>query len=261
MIVARARTISALEHIDPTDRDTWIRIGLAIHSASSGDEDGFQIWHAWSCGGLTEITPPTYVNENDCRYNWQSFNKYVNGKESVVTLGTLFALAKEGGYDPTPKPPDDSRFAPIDSYADADAPQDLTKEEWSEPTPKSDLKPKLLFVSFAEIVARNSEPEWLLYKILEKRVIGVLAGPRGSFKSFVALDWLMRSALQKQSCLMLSGEGGGLGRRIDAWMRTFAGNLDLGSLPVQGLERPINLNVDETYLDIMDKRKSRGVAR
>jgi hypothetical protein len=94
-----------------------------------------------------------------------------------------------------------------------------------------------------EIVAEKRETVWLLHKILEASVLAVLAGPRGTFKSFIALDWLMRIALQGHTVAILSGEGAGLDRRIDAWMRTHAPDTDLASLPVLVLERPLNLSL------------------
>src|SRR6202030_621628 len=61
--------------------------------------------------------------------------------------------------------------------------------------------------------------------------------------SFIALDWLMRIALQGQTVVILSGEGAGLDRRIDAWMRTHAPDVDLENMSVLVLERPLNLSL------------------
>jgi len=97
----------------------------------------------------------------------------------------------------------------------------------------------------ADIVDENREPEWLLHRILEAKVVAVLAGPRASFKSFIALDWAMRVALDETPVAILSGEGGGLGRRVKAWMQTFGGGRNLRELPVLALERPLNLNREE----------------
>lgn len=97
----------------------------------------------------------------------------------------------------------------------------------------------------ADIVDENREPEWLLHRVIEAKVVAVLAGPRASFKSFIALDWAMRVALSGEPVAMLSGEGGGLGRRVKAWMQTFGGNQSLRELPILALERPLNLNRDE----------------
>jgi len=97
----------------------------------------------------------------------------------------------------------------------------------------------------ADIVDENREPEWLLHRVIESKVVAVLAGPRASFKSFIALDWSMRVALDEQPVAILSGEGGGLGRRVKAWMQTFGGGRNLRDLPILALERPLNLNREE----------------
>ena len=95
----------------------------------------------------------------------------------------------------------------------------------------------------AAIVAEQREAEWLLHKILEQRVLAVLAGPRGTFKSFVALHWAMRMAVGGHAGVVLSGEGAGLDRRIRAWMKQHGANVDLAGLPLVALERPLNLSV------------------
>jgi hypothetical protein len=93
-----------------------------------------------------------------------------------------------------------------------------------------------------EIVAEKRETVWLLHKILEASVLAVIAGPRSTFKSFIGLDWLMRIALDGHTVVILSGEGAGLDRRIDAWIRTHAPETNLQSLSILVLERPLNLS-------------------
>ena len=104
-------------------------------------------------------------------------------------------------------------------------------------------KPRVVLRRAHEIVAEKRETVWLLHKIIEANVLAVLAGPRGTFKSFIALDWLMRIALQGHTVVILSGEGAGLDRRIDAWMRTHAPAVDLENMAVLVLERPLNLSL------------------
>lgn len=94
-----------------------------------------------------------------------------------------------------------------------------------------------------EIVSEAREPEWLIHKVIEQDVLAVIAGPRGTFKSFVALDWSMRMALDGHPGVILSGEGGGLDRRITAWKQTHRANLDLADVPLVALERPLNLTL------------------
>jgi AAA domain len=107
---------------------------------------------------------------------------------------------------------------------------------------KSDINLRPL----GDIVADRREPEWALYEILERNVLAVLAGARGTFKSLIGLDWMMRAALDGLGVVILSGEGGGLDRRADAWMNVHAPDKDITALPIVALEKPLNLNRAET---------------
>lgn len=106
----------------------------------------------------------------------------------------------------------------------------------------------------ADIVAEQREPDWLIHRVLEANVLAVLAGPRSTFKSFIALHWSMKVAIAGKPVLILSGEGAGLDRRVDAWMRIHAPDADIDKLPVMALERPVNLNsqadIDALHLAI-----------
>jgi hypothetical protein len=110
--------------------------------------------------------------------------------------------------------------------------------------PAHDAAPSITLRPIAEIVAEQRSPRWLspsLHRILERGVLAVIAGQRGTFKSFIALDWMLRAALDGEHVVILSGEGAGLDRRVDAWMRSHAPERDLLGLPVLALERPLNL--------------------
>ena len=108
--------------------------------------------------------------------------------------------------------------------------------------------PRIVLRHIADIVAEQREAQWLagLHKILERRVLAILAGSRNTFKSFIAHHWAMTAALSGESVVILSAEGAGLDRRTDAWMRTFAPAVDLRSLKLRALERAVNLNSSAT---------------
>lgn len=73
------------------NRDTWIRVGMAIHAA------GFpcDVWDRWSA------TSSKY-KAGDCEKNWKGFKPNGNGK--AVGVGTLVAWAREDtpGFKPKP---------------------------------------------------------------------------------------------------------------------------------------------------------------
>jgi hypothetical protein len=102
----------------------------------------------------------------------------------------------------------------------------------------------------AEIVAEKRESDWLLDDVLEANVLAVLAGPRGTFKSFVALDWGMRIAEAGHTVVMLSGEGAGLDRRVDAWRRAHSPEKRMEDFPLYALERALNLNAEQDLLHL-----------
>jgi hypothetical protein len=103
-----------------------------------------------------------------------------------------------------------------------------------------DCKPVVLR-HISDIVAEKREPQWLIHKIIERNVLAVIAGARGTFKSFIALDWAMRMALDGHPGVILSGEGAGLDRRIAAWLNQHREGIDIADIPLFALERPLNL--------------------
>lgn len=136
---------------------------------------------------------------------------------------------------PTVEDGPDRESPPLDAYADED-------ESAPKPNGHAGAAPVKLR-QIGEIVAEQREPEWLIHKVIERNVLAVLAGPRGTFKSFVALDWAMRMARDGHPGIMLSGEGAGLDRRVAAWRQHHDEEMDLGALPLYALERAMNLTL------------------
>lgn len=228
----RERAEAALGHLAPDGYEFWIRVGMALHHASGGSDEGFALWHTWSARG------ESYDGIEDCRYHWASFGGY-GGR--AIGLGTVYAAAKAAGFDPAREKPE---WPPLEAYA-----------EEPELRPDLPIRPaddagaaSIVLRPLHEIVAERREPEWLIEDVIEANVLAVIAGARGTFKSFVALDWSMRIAAGGHGVVILSGEGAGLDRRADAWMRTHAPRADIASLPVFALERPLNLNHDVDML-------------
>jgi len=91
----------ALAFVDPAAHDGWLKVGMAIHLASGGSEDGFHLWHAWSAGELNGDCPASYSGESDCRYRWASFNRDGRAREGMVTLGSVFHMATDAGWSRT----------------------------------------------------------------------------------------------------------------------------------------------------------------
>ena len=78
------RIREALQFIDPSDRETWLRMGMAIKSELA--DAGFDLWDEWS-------QPADSYDTRDARDVWKSIR--AGGK---VTIGTLFYEAKANGW-------------------------------------------------------------------------------------------------------------------------------------------------------------------
>ena len=78
------RIHEAPQFIDASDRETWLRMGMAIKS-EVGDT-GVDVWEAWSQQAES-------FNGKDARDVWKSIR--AGGK---VTIGTLFYEAKANGW-------------------------------------------------------------------------------------------------------------------------------------------------------------------
>jgi hypothetical protein len=84
-----AQAVALLQHIHPRDDyDSWLRVGMALHSASP---DLLSAWLDWSQGCSN-------YNADECHAKWASF------KGSGITVGTLHHLATLDGYIPTVDP-------------------------------------------------------------------------------------------------------------------------------------------------------------
>ncbi len=81
------RMQTALAYIPAHDRDTWLRVGMAVKS-ELGDA-GYNLWDKWS------QTAENYI-ERDARATWRSIKP--TGK---VTVGTLIYEAQQHGYKAT----------------------------------------------------------------------------------------------------------------------------------------------------------------
>lgn len=102
----RDRAEAALGHLAPDGYEFWIRVGMALHHASGGSDEGFALWHEWSARG------ESYDGIEDCRYHWASFGGYTG---RAVGLGTVYAAAKAAGFDTAPPA---RETPPIEAYAE-----------------------------------------------------------------------------------------------------------------------------------------------
>lgn len=83
------RALAILQHIKPRDAyDPWLKVGMALHSVDPGL---LNAWTDWSRGCSN-------FDEAECLAKWESF------KGSGVTLGSLYYLARQDGWQPKTDP-------------------------------------------------------------------------------------------------------------------------------------------------------------
>jgi putative DNA primase/helicase len=75
---------AALSYVPPSDRDTWVRVGMAIKD-EFGD-DGFELWDSWSQADES-------YRSSDARSVWRSIHP-----GGGITVATLFHEAKQRGW-------------------------------------------------------------------------------------------------------------------------------------------------------------------
>ena len=82
----KAEAISALKRLDPDiGYPNWIQVGMALHKASGGSDDGLQVWDDWSRPGKT-------YRESVCAKYWAGFKP-----DGGVGMGTLKHIVEEHG--------------------------------------------------------------------------------------------------------------------------------------------------------------------
>lgn len=94
---AAERIESALKAIPAScERDTWLKVGFALHSLAwqrpDGSDQGFDIWRDWSS------TCPEKFSDHDVETRWRSF------KKSGINIGSLYHVARGYGWDDASAP-------------------------------------------------------------------------------------------------------------------------------------------------------------
>jgi hypothetical protein len=68
-------------------RDQWRNLGMAVHAATSGSDEGYGAWDSWSTTAADK-----YPGEAETRKQWDSF------RGDGIGPGTLVYLSNEAGY-------------------------------------------------------------------------------------------------------------------------------------------------------------------
>lgn len=68
--------------------DDWVKVGMAIHSATDGSQDGLITWDSWSKKG-------SKYKDGICSQKWHGFGKYAG---STINIGSLVRMAESCGW-------------------------------------------------------------------------------------------------------------------------------------------------------------------
>lgn len=152
---------SALSFVDPTPRDNWLRIGMALHSTGAGQQ-AFGLWDEWS-----QKTGQNNYNPKDQRKHWDDdFGKYSGGR--IISLATLFDMAQSGGWV---RPSDAKQTAPDDNVIPLSM-ATLRRElsDLIESTPTEDFERLTVTIAQKVLQSELAKPaqEFLLAQIARK---------------------------------------------------------------------------------------------
>jgi len=192
-----------LSYLDPgMGRDQWLRVGMALHHETDGDDTGFDLWDTWSSEGHN------YPGTEALRYQWESL-KPAPGKRQV-TMASVIKMAKEAGYGERKTPTPEQVLERV-----AEIRAELPNKSASRfgPVPIFDL-------------VTGEPPRWIIKGVLPDAELGILFGASGSGKTFVALDFAFAVAMglpwrgrrvKRGKVVIIAAEGGsGIGRRGEA---------------------------------------------
>lgn len=214
--------------LDPdTGRDEWIKVGMALHHETDGDDTGFYIWNDWSMEGAK------YVSEEDLRAQWDSFDRRKGSRQRQITMATVIRMAKEAGLPPRTTEPAVPEV--LKAVAEAAAPGEPVVGI-STPLDFEGLYPVW---SAASLVQRPAAT-WWVKNLIPQAEVGMIFGASGSGKSFITLDLAAHIALGKPwrgnkvtkgRVLIIAAEGGGgYSKRVDAYCRF--NNIDPAALDI-----------------------------
>jgi len=241
-----------LSDLDPSmGRDPWIRVGMALHHETSGDDTGFLLWDEWSSAGAQ------YPGTEALQAQWESFTRRA-GTMRPVTMASVKRLSNEARQEKGLEP---RAFDPLEKFKEP-APQALATEPVATPATFRGKFPIIASYQFAQ----RPPPEWIVKGVLPKADLGVMYGASGSGKSFVAMDlalaiargapWRERRVRQARVMYLAAEGGGGVAMRLRAYADHHMLPLDAAPLGVMdGVPSFMDI---EDVAEIVDAVRSAG---
>lgn len=219
-------------------RDEWLRVGLAIHHETQGDDTGFDLWDTWSSTGAT------YPGTAGVEYQWNSFRGPAPGRPST-TMASVIQMAKRTGYVHA-RP--DNASSPEEVMARAEAIAAAPRAQ----------RGRFATVPIHELAQRPGG-KWLIKNVLPEDELVVLFGASGSGKTFVALDmafhiaqglpWRGNKAVQGTVVIIAAEGAGGLGKRSLAYAKYHG--IDLSTVPLHVIPASPNILEEEDIAEVL----------
>lgn len=92
LTLEQAREYIALH--DNVERDSWLRVGMALHHEFSGSDEALALWDEWSATA-TGSTAPNYT-EDGCPGRWDSFGRNARAQ---TTMRWVIKIANQAKHD------------------------------------------------------------------------------------------------------------------------------------------------------------------
>lgn len=235
-----------VDQLDPDmGREDWIKVGMALHHETQGDDTGFDIWVDWSA--LSD----KYPSEEAMRVQWESFERRKGDRRPQVTMATVKHMVNQLSRAPI----DEAKAAEIMARAE---PRDIFR------TPDN-FSGKFKIEAIREVTSRPPS-DWLIKGVIPQDDLIIMFGASGSGKSFVALDmglaiaqgidWRGRKT-KKGLVLYIAAEGGGgVGKRISAHCKYH--NLDPETLDFAVITAAPNFMESEDIHELLDAIAAAG---
>ena len=134
------------------DRDGWLRMGMAIHHETGGNQEGFDLWCEMS-------RKSEKFNLKDSKYVWRSFNQ---SKNTPFRFASLNAVVRDLQLDDEIDDLDD-----LDAEDEADLTQDLFSDILGSKNPRPKKSERDHAKSEIEKKLKKAAPDWV--KKLNKR--------------------------------------------------------------------------------------------
>ena len=199
------RMAELVNALDPDmGREDWIRVGMALHHESGGDDTGFDIWDDWSAGGAT------YPSTEALRGQWDSFTRRQAPGRRQTTMASVIKMHND--------------MRPVMSVARVEAQVERLIADRPTKSSGGRFGPVPIFD-----LSQLAPGEWLVKNVLPSGQLYSIYGASGSGKTFVALDLAFSIAMGRPwrgnrvkpgRVVIIAAEGGtGIGKRAEAYAR------------------------------------------